>query len=66
MFSKVANPYWLIVLIVALVVGAVAWRFAFFVAPFWWTGEPARLALALGIQPGEQVAGIGPARVHWH
>lgn len=40
-------------------VGALAWRFAFFVAPFAWTGEPARLASALGVSGGMRVADIG-------
>jgi ubiquinone/menaquinone biosynthesis C-methylase UbiE len=44
---------------VALGAGAVAWRFAFFFLPFAWTGEPARLARALGLEPGMQVADIG-------
>ena len=37
----------------------VSWRFAFFVAPYAWTGEPERLAQALGVAPGMHVADIG-------
>ena len=60
MFWKFSNAYgFLVVVLVALVVGAIAWRFAFFVAPFAWTGEPARLARVLGIQTGMQIADIG-------
>jgi ubiquinone/menaquinone biosynthesis C-methylase UbiE len=40
-------------------VGALTWRFAFFLAPFAWTGEPARLAAALQIGPGSHVADLG-------
>ena len=40
-------------------VGAVVWRFGYFAAPFAWTGEPARLATALGLEPGMQVADVG-------
>ncbi len=39
--------------------GLLAWRFAFFVAPFRWTGEPARLAKVLKIEAGMRVADIG-------
>jgi SAM-dependent methyltransferase len=46
-------------LVVALGAGLVLWRFAFFAAPFSWTGEPARLAEALGLGPGMQVADVG-------
>ena len=59
MFPKLANSYWLILMTLAVATGTIAWRFAFFFAPSWWTGEPARLAGALGIQPGIQVADIG-------
>lgn len=48
-----------IVSVAAVAAGAVVWRFAFFVAPFAWTGEPARLAEVLQIQPGMRVADIG-------
>jgi SAM-dependent methyltransferase len=48
----------------AVAVGAAVllWRFVFFLAPFAWTGEPARLAGALGIGPGMRVADIGAGR----
>ena len=60
MFWRFSNPYGLaVVAFLALVAGTIAWRFAFFVAPFAWTGEPARLARALGLQPGMQIADIG-------
>ena len=39
--------------------GLLAWRFAFFIAPFWWTGEPARLAQVMKIEAGMRVADIG-------
>ena len=39
--------------------GAIAWRFAFFILPFAWTGEPEQLARALGLQRGMVVADIG-------
>ncbi len=38
---------------------AVAAHFAFFLMPFAWTGEPARLVALLGIHPGDRVADIG-------
>jgi SAM-dependent methyltransferase len=53
---------WTVVgLLVLALLGAsgVAWRFAFFIAPFAWTGEPERLARVLGVQPGTVVADIG-------
>ncbi len=60
MLWRFSNAYGLsAVVLVALVVGTIVWRFAFFVAPFAWTGEPARLAGALGLQPGMQIADIG-------
>ena len=37
----------------------VTWRFAFFILPFSWTGESARLAELLRVQPGAAVADIG-------
>jgi ubiquinone/menaquinone biosynthesis C-methylase UbiE len=39
--------------------GAVLWRFAFFIAPYTWTGEPARLLDVLGVAPGASIADIG-------
>jgi len=42
-----------------LVGGAIVWRFAFFILPFAWTGEPEQLARALGVQRGMVVADIG-------
>src|SRR5687768_13894646 len=60
MLWKFASVYGLAVMMVAaLAAGTIAWRFAFFVVPFAWTGEPARLARALGIRPGMQIADIG-------
>lgn len=50
---------WFVVAVVSLGAGVVAWRFSFFVAPFWWTEEPSRLAGVLGLQRGMQVADIG-------
>lgn len=52
------------VLIFSLVIAAsfavvVAWRFAFFVLPFSWTGESARLAELLRVRPGVTVADVG-------
>jgi len=38
---------------------AVAWRFAFLVAPLAWTGEARALADALGVGPGMCVADVG-------
>jgi methylase of polypeptide subunit release factors len=47
-------------LVLAGSVGAViAWRFAFFLLPFAWTGESARLAELLHLRPGATVADIG-------
>jgi SAM-dependent methyltransferase len=47
-------------LVLAGSVGAViAWRFAFFLLPFAWTGESARLAELLRLRPGAMVADIG-------
>ena len=45
--------------VVAVAGGVVAWRFAFFVAPFAWTAEPSRLRQVLGVTPGDHVAEIG-------
>jgi cyclopropane fatty-acyl-phospholipid synthase-like methyltransferase len=60
MLIKLSNACGLgVVVMVVLVAGAIAWQFAFFVAPFAWTQEPARLARALGLQQGAQVADIG-------
>ena len=46
---------------------AVAAHFAFFLMPFAWTGEPARLVALLGIHPGDRVADIGAEtdRMQW-
>src|SRR5262245_49862339 len=38
---------------------AIASRFALFVLPLSWTGEPKRLVEALGVQPGDRVADLG-------
>lgn len=46
-------------LVVAFGAGLLLWRFGFFMAPFAWTGEPARLAEALGLEPGMRVADVG-------
>ena len=57
---KFLNPYTLVAAAgLAVVAGAIAWRFAFFIAPFAWTGEPTRLATTLRLQPGMHVADIG-------
>ena len=37
----------------------VGWRFAIFVLPFSWTGEPERLAELLRVAPGQTVADVG-------
>lgn len=60
MFSKpyVVGSLSLLALIVAAA-GIVGWRFAYFVVPFAWTGEPARLAERLRVGPGSRVADIG-------
>src|SRR5262245_51235031 len=47
------------VAIAASVAGVVAWRFAFFILPFAWTGESDRLAELLRVRPGATVADIG-------
>jgi cyclopropane fatty-acyl-phospholipid synthase-like methyltransferase len=57
--SKTHALVWVVLGIAALAAGAIAWRFSFFYAPFAWTGEPARLAHVLGLQPGMQIADIG-------
>jgi ubiquinone/menaquinone biosynthesis C-methylase UbiE len=60
MFWKFSTAYGLVIVVIAaLVVGTIAWRFAFFYAPFAWTGEPARLARVLELQPGMHIADIG-------
>jgi ubiquinone/menaquinone biosynthesis C-methylase UbiE len=60
MFWKFSAAYSLVVAaMLALVIGTLAWRFAFFFAPFAWTGEPVRLARMLGVQPGMRIADIG-------
>jgi SAM-dependent methyltransferase len=59
MVWKVSTNYALAAVVVALVLGTIAWQFVFFFAPFTWTGEPARLAQALGLRPGMHVADIG-------
>jgi ubiquinone/menaquinone biosynthesis C-methylase UbiE len=53
---------WLVVGMLSVVAvggGVVAWRFAFFVAPFAWTAEPSRLRQVLGVRPGDHLAEIG-------
>jgi ubiquinone/menaquinone biosynthesis C-methylase UbiE len=59
MFRKFSARALAVFVIVAFVLGTLAWRFGFFLAPFAWTGEPARLARALGLQPGMRIADIG-------
>ena len=56
-----SNTLWIAVPALATVAaaGAIAWRFAWFVAPLAWTGEAAQLALALGVRPGVCVADVG-------
>jgi ubiquinone/menaquinone biosynthesis C-methylase UbiE len=41
------------------VTAIVGWRFAIFVLPFGWTGEPERLAEWLRVAPGQTIADIG-------
>jgi SAM-dependent methyltransferase len=55
---------WLMAGLVLAVAGttaaiAVAAHFSFFLLPFAWTNEPARLIDLLGIRPGDRVADIG-------
>ena len=58
-----ARPYIAAVLLLAATGTAagiaVAAHFAFFLMPFAWTGEPARLVALLGIHPNDRVADIG-------
>lgn len=58
-----ARPYVAVVLLLAATATAagiaVVAHFAFFLMPFAWTGEPARLVALLGIHPGDRVADIG-------
>ena len=57
---KFSHPYAVGALaMVTLAAGTIAWRFAFFFAPFAWTGEPQRLAKVLGLRPGMHIADIG-------
>lgn len=54
------STIWRLVALTALAAGgAVAWRFAFLVAPLAWTGEARALAEALGVRPGMCVADVG-------
>jgi len=48
-----------VLLLAVLAGGIIGWRFAIFVLPFRWTGEPARLADLLRLRPGSTVADIG-------
>lgn len=41
------------------IAGVIAWRFAFFVVPYAWSGEPARLRDVLGLKTGDRIADIG-------
>jgi len=60
MVWRFSNTYLLVgVAVVALAVGTIAWRFAFFFLPFAFTGEPERLARVLTLRPGMHVADIG-------
>ena len=60
MLWKIPNSYvFTVAAMSVLVAGAIAWRFAFFYAPFAWTKEPARLGEALGLRPGMRIADIG-------
>ena len=43
----------------ALTAGVIAWRFAFFVAPYAWTQEPSRLRDVLEVRTGDYIADIG-------
>jgi SAM-dependent methyltransferase len=49
----------LVGLVVMTGVAALLWRFGYFAAPFAWTEEPARLAAALGLEAGMEVADVG-------
>jgi ubiquinone/menaquinone biosynthesis C-methylase UbiE len=57
------KPYAIVMLgtllVAAVAVAIVTWRFAIFVLPFSWTGEADRLADLLRVQPGSVVADIG-------
>jgi ubiquinone/menaquinone biosynthesis C-methylase UbiE len=43
----------------ALTAGVIAWRFAFFIAPYAWTQEPSRLRDLLQVRTGDYIADIG-------
>ena len=43
----------------AFTAGVIAWRFAFFVAPYAWTQEPSRLRDVLEVRTGDYIADIG-------
>ncbi len=45
--------------------GALVWRFGYYAAPFAWTGEPARLAAALGLAKGCRSPISAPAAARW-
>jgi predicted methyltransferase len=59
MTARMTTGLGVVGLVVALGAGLLLWRFGFFIAPFAWTGEPARLAAALGLEPGMRVADVG-------
>jgi SAM-dependent methyltransferase len=56
---KLSTVYWLLAVVAALAAALILKRFAIFVAPFAWTGEPARLADVLDVQPGMHIADVG-------
>ena len=59
MAMKVALVVGLLGTALSVGAGAVVWRFGYYAAPFAWTGEPRRLATALGVGDGMAVADIG-------
>jgi len=58
-----ARPYVIVatgaLLTAASVAAVIGWRFAIFIVPFRWTGEPVRIAELLRLKPGSVVADIG-------
>ena len=49
----------LVVLGMVVAAAALGWRFAIFILPFGWTGEPERLAELLQVAPGQTLADVG-------
>lgn len=46
-------------LVLTAACGAIVWRFGFFIAPYAWTKEPARLMEVLRLRAGDRVADLG-------